>query len=409
MLAAALFALALGDAAAPIPGLAPAPGAAPAGSIVLDGQTIALDKDGRADVAPETNLAAPGLRFYQPLDDGPAYYFPRDDTLVALPLSGPEQPARAAIVVKAADAATWEHAPAFEAPVEVRNGHAGVRFVLSAGEWDVAILVPGFAPAFSSKIAARAPSFTAAPAALKRAARLKARIVSARTGKTPGRWSAWVSRTDPSPDDEESRFFKTRPISADRAGARLRQHPRRRLGAARRNPGGGRKRQPFTALKPGGVTDLGDFVIPDLGSVRLTVEFPVELPSGELTVRVKGVSNTTDAMDVELGAKTIRPKDVTVVELEQIEPGLVEVESEAAASGLRHVEVVEVDPDKPAELRFTVRPRQDPRHRPARRENRCGRRRQLAARGEGSAPFPPTRTTSASTRCACGPLPGASC
>ena len=355
MLAAALFALALADAAAPIP-LAPAPGAAPAVSIVLGGRTVALDKDGRGEAAPDADLAAPGLRFYRPDDDGPAYYFPRDDTLVALPLSGPEQPSRASIVVKAADATTWEHAPAFEAPVEVRNGHAGVRFVVSAGEWDVAILVPGFAPAFSSKIAAHAPTFTATAAPLKRAARLKARILSARTGKTPERWSAWVSRTEPSPDDEESRFFNTRPIAADRAAIDFASIPVAAWELRVEIPGGGRKRQPFTALKPGGVTDLGDFVIPDLGSVRLTVEFPVELPHGEVVVRARGLSNKTGAMDVDMGSKTIRPKDVTVVELGQIEPGLVSIECEAQAGGLGHAEAVTVEPGKTAVLRFVFVP-----------------------------------------------------
>ena len=172
MLAAALFALAMGDAAAPIP-LAPAPGAAPALSIVLGGQAITLDKDGRAIVPPDTALSAPGLRFYRPAEDGPFFYYPNDDTLVLWPLSGPDHAARAEIVVKAADATTWEHAPAFEAPVEVRNGKAGVRFVVSAGDWDVAILVPGFAPAFS-RVGASAATFTNAASALKRAARLKA-------------------------------------------------------------------------------------------------------------------------------------------------------------------------------------------------------------------------------------------
>ena len=351
MLAAVLFALAAGDAIT----LAPAPGAAPATSIVLGGQAVSLDKDGRASVPPDTMLAAPGLRFYQPVDDGPVFYFPSEDTLVLWPLAGPERASRAEIVVKASDATTWEHAPAFEAPVELRNGKAGVRFVVSAGEWDAAILVPGFAPAFS-RVAAGAPTFTSAASALKRAARVKARILSARTDKPPERWLARVSRTDPAPDDQESRFFQTRPIAADRMTLDFASLP---IGAWELRvevPGGGRKRQPFTALKPGGVTDLGDFVIPDLGSVRLTVEFPVELPKGELTVRVKGLSNTTHAMDVELGSKTIHPKDVSVVEIGQIEPGFVEVGCEAAASGLRHVEAIEVKPGETAEARFTFVP-----------------------------------------------------
>ncbi len=351
MLAAVLFALAARDAIT----LAPAPGAAPATSIVLGGHTIPLDKDGRASVPADTMLAAAGLRFYQPADDGPVFYFPSDDTLVLWPLAGPERAGRATIVVKAADATTWEHAPAFEAPVEVRNAKAGVRFVVSAGDWDVAILVPGFAPAFSH-VTSGAPTFTNAASTLKRAARVKARILSARTDKPPERWLGWVSRTDPAPDDQESRFFKTRPIAADRAALDFASLPVGAWELRVEIPGGGRKRKPFTALKPGGVTDLGDFVIQDLGSVRLTVEFPIELPKGELTVRGKGLSSRTGAMDVELGSKTIRPKDVTVVELGQIEPGLVSIECEAQASGLRHAAVVTVDPGKTAELRFVFVP-----------------------------------------------------
>ena len=351
MLAAVLFALAAGDAIT----LAPAPGASPATTIVLAGQTVPLDKDGRASVSPDTMLASPGLRFYEPVDDGPVYYFPSDDTLVLWPLSGPEHIGRAAIVVKAADATTWEHAPAFEAPVEVRDGKAGVRFVVSAGEWDVAILVPGFAPAFS-RVNSGAPTFTNAASTLKRAARIKARILSARTDKPPERWLASVSRTDPAPDDQESRFFKTRPIAADRATLDFSSLPVGAWELRVEVPGGGRKRQAFTALKPGGVTDLGDFVIPDLGTVRLTIEFPVELPKGELTVRVRGLSNRTHAMDVELGAKTIHPNDASVVEIAQIEPGFVEVGCEAPASGLRHMEVVEVKAGETAETTFTFVP-----------------------------------------------------
>ena len=105
----------------------------------------------------------------------------------------------------------------------------------------------------------------------------------------------WVSRTDPAPDDQEPRFFKTRPIAADGATLDFASIPVAAWELRVEIPGGGRKRKPFTALKPGGVTDLGDFVIPDLGSVRLTLEFPVELPHGEVTVRVQGLSSTTGA------------------------------------------------------------------------------------------------------------------
>ena len=51
-----------------------------------------------------------------------------------------------------------------------------------------------------------------------------------------------------------------------------------------------------------------------------------------------------------------RPKAVTVVELGQIEPGFGLIEREAAASGIRHVEVVKVEPGETAKARFAFVP-----------------------------------------------------
>jgi Carboxypeptidase regulatory-like domain len=352
MLALLLLTLAAGEAAATVP-LAPAPGSSPAASIALDGRAVVLDKDGRADISATTTLAAPGMRFYRLSDGGPAFYFPRNDTLVTWPLTGPDQPARAEIIVKAVDATTWEHAPAFEAPVEVEDGKASVRFVLSPGEWDVAILLPGFAPAFSTDVAARQPAVSVALSALKRAARVRARILSARTGKPPERWLAWVSRMDAGPEDEQARFFATRPIAVDRMALDFASIPVAAWELKAEIPGGGRKRHAFTAMKPGGVTNLGDFVIPDLGSVRLTLDFPVELPPGNITVRIKSLASRKD---VELGSKTVPPKAHTVVEIGQIEPGLVSIESEAGNGAIRHVYTATVEPGEFAEDHFVFAP-----------------------------------------------------
>ena len=355
LLAGLLLVLAAGDATPPTT-LAAAPGAPPAASIVLGGHTITLDKQGRANVPPDTTLSAPGMRIYRPAEDGPAFYFSANDTLVTWPLSGIDQASGAKIVVKDHGATSWEHSITFEAPVESKQDKARVRFVLAPGEWDLAILVPGYAPAFAQKVAAREPTVTTSALALKRAGRVKARILSARTGKPPERWLAWVSRNSAPVDDEETRFFATRPISADRAALDFTSLPVGGWQLLVEVPGGGKRRQPFTALKPGGITDLGDFVILDLGSVRLTLEFPVELPRGDITVRLKGISNKTRGLDIDLGSKTVRPKAQTVVELGQIEPGFVMIECEAATSGIRRTEMVTVNPGETAEDRFVFVP-----------------------------------------------------
>jgi hypothetical protein len=50
-----------------------------------------------------------------------------------------------------------------EAPVEVSEGKGRVRFALPRGEWDVALVAKGYAPAFASNVTAGEPSLTLAP------------------------------------------------------------------------------------------------------------------------------------------------------------------------------------------------------------------------------------------------------
>ncbi|HWZ85445.1 MAG TPA: carboxypeptidase-like regulatory domain-containing protein [Thermoanaerobaculia bacterium] len=341
---------------APAIQLAPAPGAPAAAVLHLSGQAVALDSQGRASVPATTELSAPGLRFFRAAEGGAALYLPDNDTLVTWPLSGVGQPPGSQIMVREHAAAGWEQASTFEAPVEMGGDNAKVRFALAPGDWDVAILVPGFAPAFVSAVSAHAPAVTTAASTLTRAASLKARILSARSGKPPARWIARLTRPGPAPKDEETRFFATRPIAVNRAALDFPSLPVGTWELQVEVPGGGRRRQAVGAPRPGAVVDLGDFVIPDPGTVRVTLVFPVELPGGDVTVRLRGTSTVSGSLDVELGSKTVHPKPETVVEFERIEPGQVAIESEVAASGLDHLEFITVEPGETTEDRIVLAP-----------------------------------------------------
>jgi len=335
--------------------LAPAPGAPPATVLRLAGQSVEPDPLGRASVSARSDLSAPGLRFYQSDDAGAVIYLPDRDTLVTWAISGIERPSTAEILIREHAAAGWEQALVIEAPVGTHAGKARVRFALAPGEWDVALLVPGFAPTFASSVAARTPE-TAVPAStLKRAATLKARILSAHGGKPPAQWQARLTRPGPTAKDEEGRFFATRPIATDRSGLDFSSLPPGTWELRVEVPDGGRRRQVVNA-QPGSVLDLGDFVIPDPGAVRVTLVFPAEMPGADVTVHLRGISTVSGNLEIDLGSKTAHASPETAIEFDRVEPGEVAIETEAAGSGLDYLEFVTVEPAQTVEDRITLVP-----------------------------------------------------
>src|SRR6185503_6958245 len=113
----------------------------------------------------------------------------------------------------------WENARAYGAPLEKTGDGRHVRFAMSPGTWDLAIVVPGFAPAFVTELDVydSDDAVRVAAAKLEPAARVTARVLDARSGRAPDRWTAWISRVGSHGDDEETRFFDGRPIAQEGA------------------------------------------------------------------------------------------------------------------------------------------------------------------------------------------------
>src|SRR5262245_44315062 len=170
LLAPFLIAAAVTDAASVLE-LAPAPGAAPEATLVLAGEPVALDSGGRARVPAPPVLDAPGLRFYTVGDR--AFYYPADFALVTWRVTGPDRTGEAQIVAKEHGTETWDTALTATAPVEIADAARHVRFVLPPGQWDLALLVPGWAPAFASDVRVDGAAAGVAPTRLARSARLK--------------------------------------------------------------------------------------------------------------------------------------------------------------------------------------------------------------------------------------------
>ena len=147
------------------------------------------------------------------------FYLPESSALADWTLPGLDASGPASIVVKKTDGETWENARAFAAPLEKTEDGRHVRFAMSPGTWDLAIVVPGFAPAFVTELDVYDSDDTVRVAAVKLepAARVTARVLDARSGRPPDRWTAWISRVGSHGDDEETRFFDGRPIAEDGA------------------------------------------------------------------------------------------------------------------------------------------------------------------------------------------------
>jgi Carboxypeptidase regulatory-like domain len=331
MLLALILLAAAADAATT---LAPAPGVPPAAGV---------------------ELSTPGFRFYR-IDDR-AFYYPADYTLVTWPLPGLDRTDEAEIVTKDHASDSWEKSLTFAAPVEKTDAARRVRFALAPGSWDLAILAPGFAPAFLANVRPEGETRTLPPAKLARAARLKARILAARSGKTPEKWSAHVRHVGGAGGEgEETRFFATRPIASGGAALDFSSLPPGVWELDVVVPGTGRRGTLVSAPKPGSVADLGDFYVSQAGRLRVTLAFPTEVPAQTFVVRVARQALDPDQQEIPVEKKTVAPQAETHVDFENIEPGLVVVRGESASGEIERTERTEVRSSETAEVRLTFVP-----------------------------------------------------
>jgi len=299
-------------------------------------------------------LSTPGFRFYSIGDR--AFYYPVDYTLVTWPLPGLDRADEAQVVAKDHASDTWERSVTFAAPVESDPAARTVRFALAPGARDLAILVPGFAPSFLSNVRPEGETRRLPPAKLARAARLKGRILDARSGKTPAKWSARVRRVGIDDAGDEARFFATRPISLDGAVLDFASLPPGAWELDVAAPGTGRRGTLVRTPKPGSVADLGDFYISQAGRVLVTLAFPSEVPAEPFVVRVLRQAPDTDQQEIEVGKKTVAPEPETHLEFDNIEPGPVTVRGQNKTGEIERAEGAEVRSDETAEVRLTFYP-----------------------------------------------------
>jgi Carboxypeptidase regulatory-like domain len=334
--------------------LGPAPGVSPAEALVLAGQPVALDAEGRGRVAEQTELSAPGLRFYTVGDR--AFYYPADFSLMTWPLAGPDRGVAAEIVAKDHDAESWAQSRTSTAPLETADASRRVRFVLAPGRWDLAILVPGFAPAFVSDVAVDGAAAAVELSRLARSALLKGRILDGRSGKAPARWTAWLRRVGTEPETEEARFFEDRPVAVDRPALEFGSLPTGNWELEVVAPGRGRRTTLVQAPRPRMVADVGDFYIAQSGGLRVALAFPSEVPNENFVVRLRRDALDPDGLALELGRKTVTPRAETIVVFEDLEPGPVRLAAESASGGVQRRELATVESGATVDVRLTFVP-----------------------------------------------------
>jgi len=329
--------LAASPDAATVP-VGPAPGAPVASAILVAGETIALDASGSARIPAEASPTAEGLRFYQwQVDSGGASgisYLPETSALADWTFHGLDAPGPASIVIKRTDGETWENARAFAAPLEKTEEGRRVRFAMRPGTWDLAIVVPGFAPSFVTELDVYDSDDTVRVAAVKLepAARVTARVLDPRSGRPPDRWTAWISRVGSHSDDEETKFFDGRPIAENGASLDFSSLPvgdwelRAEETAGAGRVGSRRSRSAVKATKPRQRVNLGDIFLSDTGALRVVVAFPTEVPDQEFSCRVARSPTSGEGELERLAAKTFAPNASTAVMFADLETGPVTIQ-----------------------------------------------------------------------------------
>ena len=339
----AVLAFAAGAAGAPI-AIGPAPGGPPLSSVRVSGQAVALDSAGRGEVPVGTTPTANGFRFIRAVFAGreSVLYLPSSYCLIRWPLDAADLPDEAEIVTKSHPSDSWTEGRSFSVMREREGATTFVRFVLPAGRWDVALLIPGYAPAFASDVFTGSRLRSLNPVTLPKASRLKARILDAHTGRPVPSWSAFVTSLA-AEDRNEATFFATRPISRDKSALDFQSLPVGGWELRVEVPDRARRRVVVSQLTPGGTTDLGDLFISSLAKLHLRLSFPRERPSGEFVVHLyRPAPNPVDQPRVLLETRTLNPALSDEAVFTGLDPGIVTVECQNVVSQIRRETDVEL-------------------------------------------------------------------
>jgi hypothetical protein len=308
--------------------------------MTISGEPVLLDGKGYGKTR-SSAPTAPGYRFF--LGPGPSrdsesvFYYPEDYSLVRILLPRLDQGTRrrSRIVIKASVDSTWAASKTYELRPDVAGDRTALSFVCKEGDWDLAILVDGYAPMFEKT---RAPlPFSELPVSgMKRAARLRARILDSRSGRAPSSWAAFVARVGYDPESQESIFFKTLPIASDTTELDYHCLPVGGWDLEVTARDSGSRRAVVSALEPGGVVNLGDLFVSGSGSLGLTVSFPKEVPTDNLTISLYRPPEPGDEQPPALLAvRTVTPATTVRLEFSDLSPGLLRVEAESIGGLLK--------------------------------------------------------------------------
>ena len=311
--------------------VAPAPGAPAATAIDVSGHAVALDASGQARIPAGVLPSAEGLRF-SVIDvadpGGPAgiLYYPDTTALTSWPLPGVDVSGSARVVWKDHESETWDGAKTIAAPLEKTTGGRRVRFAIPPGVWDLAIVVPGFAPAYVVELDVyeNDESLNVAATKLPPAARVTARVLDARTGRAPDRWKAWITRAGAQGEDEETKFFEGRPIAEDGRTLDYSSLPVGDWELRVEDTGGrshARTRAPVKAPKPRERTNLGDLYLSEPGALRVVVAFPTEVPDREFSCSVARPPSSGEGQLMRVASKEFRPNASTALLFDDLETG----------------------------------------------------------------------------------------
>jgi hypothetical protein len=337
--------------------IAPAPGAPIESVIHVSGHAVPLDAEGRGRVPGDASPSNETLRFYRIAADSSSgeriLYYPAEGTLVSWSLTGIDADADATLVVKDRDE-TWVSARSYRASLEKTRGGRRVRFALPPGVYDVAVVLPNFGPAFAPLDAnggtLEIPSVRLAPAG-----RVVARVLDARTGKPPQRWSAFASRVGADPNTEETRFFDGFPISEGASALDYRSLPPGNWEVAVVATGRSEPHLPVKLAKAGAVADLGDVYVTDFGRLRVVLEFPGEVPPGTFEVKLTRSRIDPEADPIVLGSRKASGRGDLALEFDGIEPGEVHIECSNAGAHIQRGTSAVVESNRTAEARLVVR------------------------------------------------------
>ncbi len=353
-----LLAAAALEAATPLP-LAPAPGAPAASAIVIAGQPLRLDAAGRGQIPADASPVSEKLRFYRvsPASGSEQIlYYPSDHALASWSLEDVRTSAGATVVIKDSEEG-WENAHDHPAPLETAGDGRRVRFAIAPGTWDVAVVVPGYAPAFVLGLDVYDDDETLAVAAVKlaRAGRVTARILDARTGKPPDRWEAFVSGAGADADTEETKFFAGRPISKGTPALDFASLPVGGWEVRVVAPG---RSEPHVAARvpnAGALVELGDVYVTDFGKLRVVLEFPDEVPGGTFDVQVLRPGAESEDEAVLLASRKAKARRDATLDFDGIEPGEVRVEAFNVDESISQHATAVIEPDRIAQARVVFR------------------------------------------------------